>query len=127
MNKIKISQDFLIIAILTLLTTLVWVGTDAYHNFVTKRTNTIKKELMTPLNQGINQKIINDLEKKKYLSEKELTEILSRATRATPSASPEVTPSILPSPTATASLSPTIAPPPVATTSSPPATGESRQ
>jgi len=71
-KKIKINQDLLIISILTLITVLVWMGTDTYHNFVAKKTTTVKKELLTPLKPEINQKLIADLEKKKYLSEEEL-------------------------------------------------------
>jgi len=48
-KKIKINQDLLIISILTLTTVLVWVGTSTYHDFVAKKTTTVKKELLTPL------------------------------------------------------------------------------
>ena len=101
-KKRKLNQDLLIISIFTLLTILVWVGTNTYHNFVAKKTTTVKKELLIPLKPEINQKLIADLENKKHLSEEELTQILSQAKRTTPSASPEAaTP-----PPATASSSP---------------------
>jgi len=100
-KKIKINQDLLVISILTLTTVLVWVGTNTYHNFVAKKTTTIKKELLTPLKPEINQKLIADLEKKKYLSEEEIAQVLSQAKKATPTATPTATPL-----TATASSSP---------------------
>ena len=101
-KKRRLSKDLLIISILTLITVLVWVGTNTYHNFVAKKTTTFKKELLTPLESEINQKLIADLEKKKHLSEEELTQILSQAKITTPSPTPEA---VTPSP-ATASSSP---------------------
>ncbi|PIS15196.1 hypothetical protein COT63_01230 [Candidatus Shapirobacteria bacterium CG09_land_8_20_14_0_10_38_17] len=102
-KKRKLNQDLLIISILTLITALVWVGANAYHNFVAKKTATVKKELLIPLKPEINQKLITDLEKKKHLSEEELTQILSQTQKATPSAIP--TENATPTP-ATASSSP---------------------
>jgi len=101
-KKIKLNQDLLIISILTLTTVLVWMSTNTYHDFVAKKTTTVKKELLIPLEPEINQKLIADLENKKYLSEEELTQILSQAKKTTPSASLEAA---IPPP-ATASSSP---------------------
>jgi len=100
-KKRKLSQDLLIISMLTLITVLVWVGTNTYHNFVAKKTTTVKEELLTPLKPEINQKIIADLGNKEHLSEEELAQILSQAKRATPSPSPEA---VTPSPATASSL-----------------------
>lgn len=60
-NKFELGKDALIMAIMTLITILTWVGFDIY--WAVKKTTIPKatQAQMAPLNPTINPKIINDL------------------------------------------------------------------
>jgi hypothetical protein len=61
MKSKTISQDFLIIAILTLITILAWVGTDIYRISTRKNIPRVLEEQLTPLSPKINTQILDQL------------------------------------------------------------------
>ena len=69
-------QDIFIIAILSLLTTLAWIGFNAYHSFISKKETTIDKKILKPLNPNIDLKIIEQLQKKEFLSQEEINQAI---------------------------------------------------
>lgn len=87
-NKKNKSKDLFTIAIFTLITALVWMGTNAYHQFIFKKNTTVKKDLLTPLNPKLNQQLIQSLMKKEYRNQEELTKILSQQQEATTTPQP---------------------------------------
>ena len=77
MNKPKINQDWLIIAIFVLICSITWAVTNAYHGYVNKKAVVIRKELLTPLQIEIDQSLFGILEDRVHLNQEQLTEILS--------------------------------------------------
>ena len=72
-------QDIFIIAILSLLTTLAWIGFNAYHSFINKRETTIDKKILQPINPNINLKIVEQLQEKEFLSQEEINQAIKTA------------------------------------------------
>ncbi len=72
MNRPKLGRDILILSIMTLLTTLTWIGSEVYRNYTKSTVPKIIKELTTPLNPAIDTTIIDDIEKKYHPSIEEL-------------------------------------------------------
>ena len=105
-KKAKTSQDLFVVSLLTLLAIGAWVGSDAYHRFITKQAITVPENLLTPLEPKINMEILDQLEEKKQLSEEEIEQILGGISSpgATPSPQTEVTPT--PTATSSAQVSP---------------------
>lgn len=60
-------KDFLILSILTLLTVVAWIVSDAYHAAVTSTVTEVEKKLMEPLNPTFDQKVINALKERRGL------------------------------------------------------------
>lgn len=55
------NKDFLVLAILTFLTVVVWIITDAYHASVTSTLTTVEKKLMEPFQPSFDQQVIKEL------------------------------------------------------------------
>ncbi len=67
MKKRKISRDVLILAILTLITVLTWIGLDIHRIFFKEETVNVPKEQLEPLNPELDQEVINQISKKSFL------------------------------------------------------------
>lgn len=78
MSKLKLNQDWLIIAIFVLICALTWAITDAYHGYVNKKETVVNKDLLIPLDPKIDQEIFATLESRTHLEEEQLIEILSK-------------------------------------------------
>ena len=55
------SKDFLILAVLTFLTVVAWIISEAYHAAVTSTVTVVEKRLMEPLQPTFNQQVIKAL------------------------------------------------------------------
>jgi len=103
MTKKFNSHDLLIIAILILLSVVVWIGTSAYHAFTSKKKTIVAKSILEKLDPRLNGTIIDTLAEKRHLEKEQLIKILSEI---------ELVPIITPMPTPTPSLSPLPSPSP---------------
>lgn len=58
------SRDFLILSILTFITVVAWIVSDAYHASVTSTVTAVEKKLMEPLKPTFDQQVIKVLKEK---------------------------------------------------------------
>lgn len=54
-------RDFLIFSVLTFITVVVWIVSDAYHAAVTSTLTTVEKKMMEPLSPTFDQQVIKEL------------------------------------------------------------------
>lgn len=54
-------KDLLVLSILTFLTVVSWIASDAYHASVTSTITPVEQKLMTPLNPTFDKAVITDL------------------------------------------------------------------
>lgn len=64
MKPKSVSQDLLIISILTLLTVFTWLGTDIYRLSLKKSLPPISEEQLVPLPSHFDTQILDQLEKR---------------------------------------------------------------
>ncbi len=83
-------QDIFVIAILSLLTVLAWIGFNAYHSYIDKKETTIDKKILQPINPNIDLKIVEELQKKEFLSQEEINQAVKTAPskESSPTATP---------------------------------------
>lgn len=106
MNKKKKLPPVVQLAILTMVTTIIWVGFEVYRAFTNEPTPTLASGALNPLDPTLDASSLNALQQRLYLSDTQLTVV-----------TPAPTPSVAPVPTATASATPTLSPEPTASTS----------
>lgn len=106
MNKKKKLPPIVQIAILTMVTTILWVGFEVYRAFTKEPAPVLASGALTPLDPTLDASSLNALQQRLYLSDQELTVV-----------TPVPTPTAAPVPTATASATPTLSPEPTASTS----------
>ncbi len=104
MNKKKKLPPIVQLAILTMITSIVWVGFEVYRAFTTEPAPTLASGALTPLDPTLDASNLNALQQRLYLSDSQLTVV-------TPVPSPTI------APTAAASSTPTLSPEPTASTS----------
>lgn len=54
-------RDFLIFSVLTFITVVVWIVSDAYHAAVTSTLTTVEKKMMEPFSPSFDQQVIKEL------------------------------------------------------------------
>lgn len=96
MKKSRIPKQITIL-ILTLLTTILWVGLDIYRTLTIKPTTPVSESISKPLIPMIDSETIQSIESSTYFSNSEIPPI-------------SVTPPTLPEPTSAATPAPTIRP-----------------
>ena len=108
MTKKFNSHDLLVIAILILLSVVVWISTSAYHAFTSKKKTIVAKSILEKLDPRLNEAIIDTLAEKRHLEKEQLIKILSEV-ELVPTITPTLMPTLspLPSPSLPASASPT--------------------
>lgn len=62
-KKAKISRDFLVLSILTLITILTWIGMEIYRSLVKSEIPKVLEEQLKPLNPEIEVTVFDMLEK----------------------------------------------------------------
>lgn len=102
MNKKKKLPPIVQLAILTMITSIVWVSFEVYRAFTKEPAPTLASGALTPLDPTLDASNLNALQQRLYLSDSQLTVV-------TPVPSPTIAP--------TASASPTLSPEPTASTS----------
>ena len=61
-RKAKIGRDLLVIAILTLITILVWVGMDVYRSLIKQEVPEVLRKQVLPLEPELETKVFDYLE-----------------------------------------------------------------
>ncbi len=72
MKEFKLGKDALILAIMTLITAMTWVGLEVYRVSVKTTIPKITQEQMQSLNQSLDVKAIEDLKTNLSFSDEEL-------------------------------------------------------
>lgn len=102
MHKSKL-PSLVTILVLTLITSLMWVGLSIYRAFTTAAPPTVPKEVLQPLDPTLDTDTINMVESSLFFNESQIPAI-SLATNAptpkpiAPLATPVATPEVIPSP-----------------------------
>jgi len=76
MNKLQLGKDALIIAILTLITVLTWVGLDVYRTLTKTEIPQILQRQIAPLNPKIPVTTMEGLEPRLSFTQEELSEVV---------------------------------------------------
>jgi hypothetical protein len=76
-EKIKLGKDFFIIAVLTLIATLTWIGLEVYWTWQKNTISTPTQAQMKTLSPVINKDIFNQLEQKVDPTVDQITETIS--------------------------------------------------
>lgn len=69
----KKRSDTTVLAILTILTVLTWVGFDAYRRLVRKDLQDIPPEVLAPLNPSLDTEILDNIEARRSFSQEEIS------------------------------------------------------
>lgn len=64
MKKKPIDRDLIILLVLTLMTLVTWVGTEAYRTFTKREIPAVLESLLTPLNPVLDSKVLDNLEQR---------------------------------------------------------------
>lgn len=75
MKKLRLNKDALIIAILTLITALAWVGFDVYRSLTKTKTPKVLKEQTAPLNPKLSLATLEKLGGRVSFSKEEVSEV----------------------------------------------------
>lgn len=89
MKKLQLGKDTLILAILTLITSLTWISLEVYWALTKTEIPRVLKEQISPLDPKIDWETVEELKTRNIISKEELETIVTL--EVTPS--PEVTPS----------------------------------
>lgn len=58
------NKDLLILSVMTFITVVAWIASDAYHVSVTSTITAVEKKLMEPLNPTFDKEVIVQLKEK---------------------------------------------------------------
>lgn len=58
------SKDLLILSILTFITTVAWIVSDAYHASITSTLTQVEKKLIEPFEPSFDQEVISQLKER---------------------------------------------------------------
>jgi len=80
----KPQKPFIVkLAILTVLTSIIWTGFDVYRRLTTKPAPSVPEEILSPITPELNQETLARLEKTVYLDNDELSDTLILSTQET--------------------------------------------
>lgn len=80
----KTQKPFIVkLAILTVLTSIIWTGFDVYRRLTTKPAPSVPQEVLNPIIPELNQETLARLEKTVYLEDDELGDTLILSTQGT--------------------------------------------
>lgn len=72
MNQLKFGRNILFLAILSLLTVMVWIGYEVYQVYTKTTVPQVTSKLIQPLNPTVDLEILQTIKEKQQLSNEEL-------------------------------------------------------
>jgi len=88
MEKPQKVPKLVTIAVLTVTTTVFWIGFGIYRVFTTKESEPLPSEVTLPLSPTLDQTVLSGLQARLLLTEAEIGETILTTNEATPAASP---------------------------------------
>lgn len=91
MNNKKPLPPVVIFAILTTVTTFIWIGFEVYREYTKEPEPEVPAAVIAPLNPTLDEEVLNKVTQSVYLQEEEIgvTVLLENEPSATPTAAPE--------------------------------------
>ena len=102
--------SLVVIAILTVITVLIWIGFGIFRLATKELPPAVPKELLNPLNPELDLQGLQDIEKRFYLEADEIPETTINPIPSPEEATSTTTPTSSPQATATVSATPTASP-----------------